>query len=138
MVRFPNKNSIHLFMKKNDPYKHILTQLIADVLESTQKTPLNYKQVSAKLNVTDPESKKAIQEILISESRSGNLQEVGKGKYVLKELKTILIGRVDLTADGSAYIVPEDELENDIYVAPRKLRNALHGDIVKVHAYESR
>ncbi len=124
--------------KKNNPYKHILTQLITDVLQNSQKKPLNYKQVASKLNVLDDESKKAIQEVLIEESKSGNLKEVGKGKYVLKELKTILIGRVDLTADGSAYIVPEGELEDDIYIAPRKLRNALHGDIVKIHSYESR
>lgn len=124
--------------KKNNPYKHILTQLITDVLQGSKNKPLNYKQVSSKLNVLDDESKKAIQEVLIEESKSGNLKEIGKGKYVLRELKTIVIGRVDLTADGSAYIVPEGELEDDIYVAPRKLRNALHGDTVKVHAYESR
>lgn len=124
--------------KKNNPYKHILTQLITDVLQGSKNKPLNYKQVSSKLNVVDEESKKAIQEVLIEESKYGNLKEIGKGKYVLKELKTIVEGRVDLTADGSAYIVPEGELEDDIYVAPRKLRNALHGDIVKVHAYESR
>lgn len=123
--------------KSNNPYKHILTQLIADVLQNSKNKPLNYKQVSSKLNVVDNESKKAIQEVLIEETRSGNLKEVGKGKYILKDLKTIVIGRVDLTADGSAYIVSEDE-EDDIYVAPRKLRNALHGDTVKVHAYESR
>src|SRR5690554_4204037 len=124
--------------KKNNPYKHILTQLITDVLQKSKNKPLNYKQVSSKLNVLDAESKQAIQEVMIEEARSGNLKEIGKGKYILKELKTIVQGRVDLTADGSAYIVPEDELEDDIYVAPRKLRNALHGDIVRVHAYESR
>lgn len=124
--------------KRNNPYKHILTQLITDVLQSSKNKPLNYKQVSSKLNVLDEESKKAIQEVLIEESKSGNLKEIGKGKYVLRELKTIVVGCVDLTADGSAYIVPEDELQDDIYVAPRKLRNALHGDTVKVHAYESR
>jgi ribonuclease R len=40
-----------------------------------------------------------------------------------------------MTSDGSAYIVSEDEFEEDIYVAPRKLRNALHGDMVKVYVY---
>ena len=124
--------------KKNNPYKHILTQLIADVLQNTKNKPLNYKQVSSKLKIEDAESKEAIRDILIHETKLGNLKEIGKGKYVLKELKAILVGRVDLTADGSAYIVPEDELEDDIYVAPKKLRNALHGDTVKVHAYESR
>jgi ribonuclease R len=40
-----------------------------------------------------------------------------------------------MTSDGSAYIVSEDDFEDDIYVAPRKLRNALNGDIVKVYVY---
>ncbi len=124
--------------KKNNPYKHILTQLIADVLQKTKNKPLNYKQISSKLNVEDGESKEAIREILLEETQLGNLKEVGKGKYVLKELKAILTGRVDLTADGSAFIVPEDEFEDDIYIAPKKLRNALHGDTVKIHAYESK
>jgi ribonuclease R len=40
-----------------------------------------------------------------------------------------------MTSDGSAYIVSEDVFEEDIFIAPRKLRNALHGDIVKVYVY---
>ncbi len=42
---------------------------------------------------------------------------------------------VDMTNDGSAFIVTDDEDETDIYVAPRKLRNALNGDRVKVYVY---
>jgi len=125
-------------MAKNNTFKHILTQLITEVLQKSGNQALNYKQVSAKLNVTDPESKMGVQEILKDATRSGIFKEVAKGKYILKELRTILIGRVDMTADGSAYIVTEDEFEDDIYIAPRKLRNALHGDIVKIHAYESK
>jgi ribonuclease R len=40
-----------------------------------------------------------------------------------------------MTADGSAFIVPDDEFEKDIFVAPRKLKNALNGDKVKVYVY---
>src|SRR3569833_828349 len=40
-----------------------------------------------------------------------------------------------MTNDGSAFIVTDDEDETDIYVAPRKLRNALNGDRVKVYVY---
>lgn len=40
-----------------------------------------------------------------------------------------------MTADGSAFIVTDDPDENDIYVAPRKLRTALNGDRVKVYVY---
>ena len=125
-------------MAKNNTFKHILLQLITDVLLQSGKQPMNYKQVSAKLNLPDPESKAGIQDILREGTRSGIFKEVSKGKYILKEQRTILVGRVDMTADGSAYIVTEDEGEDDIYIAPRKVRNALHGDIVKIHAYESK
>jgi len=125
-------------MAKNSTFKHILTQLITEVLQKSGNQSLNYKQVSAKLNLPDQESKIGVQEILKAGTRSGLFKEVSKGKYILKELRTILTGRVDMTADGSAYIVTDDEFEDDIYIAPRKLRNALHGDIVKIHAYESK
>jgi len=125
-------------MAKNNTFKNILTQLITEVLQKSGNQALNYKQVSAKLNLPDQDSKMGIQEILKDGTRSGVFKEVSKGKYILKEHRTILIGKVDMTADGSAYIVTDDESEEDIFIAPRKIRNALHGDIVKIHAYESK
>ena len=124
--------------KKNNSFRHILTQLITDIFEKSGNKPLNYKQVAAKLNVSDAESRNAILSILQEESKAGLFKEVQKGKYSLKDLKAIIVGQVDMTADGSAFIVPEDEFEDDIYIAPRKLRQALHGDRVKVHTYEKR
>lgn len=124
--------------KKKDALRNILTQLIADVFESSKNQPLNYKQISARLNISDPEEKQAIALLLKEESKAGLFRQVDKGRYTLKDLKVILTGKVDMTADGSAYIVPEDSQEEDVYVAPRKLRNALHGDQVRVHVYESK
>src|SRR6202012_3284783 len=113
----------------------VLTQLVLDIFEQNGNTPLNYKQVSAKLNVRDPESRDIILEILREESKKNILKEITTGKFRLVELKTFIEGRVDMTNDGSAYIVTDDEAETDIYVAPRKLRNALNGDRVKVYVY---
>ncbi len=116
----------------------MLTQLIADVFEKSENKPLNYKQVAALMNLQDAESKAGILEILDeeSDSKTGRFVRIAKGKFTLRELKTFIVGRVDMTADGSAYIIPEDELQEDIYVAPRKLRNALNKDTVKVYTYE--
>jgi ribonuclease R len=105
------------------------------VFEKSGNKPLNYKQVASKLNLHDDETRSLILEVLKEESRKGILQEPEKGKFILKQLKTFVTGKVDMTSDGSAYIVSEDEFEEDIYVAPRKLRNALHGDVVKVYVY---
>jgi ribonuclease R len=121
--------------KKSNSFNLVLNKLITDVFEKSGNKPLNYKQVASKLNLHDDESRVLILEILKEETKKGILNEPEKGKFLLKQLKTFVTGKVDMTSDGSAYIVSEDEFEEDIYVAPRKLRNALHGDIVKVYVY---
>lgn len=126
----------HMKSKKENPYKEVLTQLVIDVFEKNDNQLMNYKQVAAKLNITDTDSKITIADILSDASKNGYFQQPERGKFKLRQLKVYITGTVDMTADGSAYIVPEDELENDIFVAPRKLRQALHGDTVKVHVYE--
>jgi ribonuclease R len=113
----------------------VLTQMVLDIFEQNGTTPLNYKQVSAKLNVRDPDAKYTILDILKEEAFKQTLKEVAPGKFQLIELKTFIEGKVDLTNDGSAFIVTDDPDENDIFVAPRKLRNALNGDRVKVYVY---
>jgi ribonuclease R len=121
--------------KNNSSIKQVLTQMVLDIFEQNGNTPLNYKQVAAKLNVRDPEARDIIYEILRDEAKNSTLKELSPGKFQLLELKTFIEGKVDLTNDGSAFIVTDDEFENDIFVAPRKLRNALNGDRVKVYVY---
>ncbi|PWS30055.1 ribonuclease R [Pedobacter paludis] len=121
--------------KKSANIKLVLNQLVSDVFEKNSNQVLNYKQVSAKLNLNDQESRETILEILKEGKGAGIYLEPEKGKFKLKDLQNFIIGRVDMTADGSAYIVPEDEFEKDVFVAPRKLKNALHGDTVKAYVF---
>src|SRR5580698_7643793 len=120
---------------KSSSIKQVLTQMVLDIFERNGNTPLNYKQVAAKLNIHDPEARATILEILKEEAKKSVLKELSPGKFQLLELKTFIEGKVDLTNDGSAFIVTDDEFESDIFVAPRKLRNALNGDRVKVYVY---
>jgi len=121
--------------KKSSTINEVLTQMVLDIFEQNGNTPLNYKQVSAKLNIHDPEAKYTILEILQEEAFKQVLKEISPGKFQLIELKTFVEGKVDLTNDGSAFIITDDESEGDIFVAPRKLRNALNGDRVRVYVY---
>jgi ribonuclease R len=120
---------------KNAQFKLVLTQLISDIFEKNKNIALNHKQVAAKLNLTDKNAVETILEVLIEQTEKGLFVRPERGKFKLKDLKTFVTGTVDMTADGSAFIVPDDEFEKDIFVAPRKLRNALHGDKVKVYVF---
>ena len=115
--------------------KQVLTQLISNVFEKSGNQPMNFKQVAGKLNIIDPDSKATILEILEDETENGIFLEVSKGKYKLHEVKAFMTGKIDMANDGSAFLIPDDEFEKDIYIAPRKLRTALHGDKVKLHVY---
>ncbi|MBK0382364.1 ribonuclease R [Pedobacter sp. SD-b] len=117
--------------------KQVLLQLISNVFEQSGNKPLNHRQVAAQLNIIDPASKATILEILEDETVNGIFLEVGKGKYKLHEVKAFLTGKISMANDGSAFLIPDDEFEKDIYIGPRKLRTALHGDLVKLHVYES-
>lgn len=120
---------------KNSQVKLVLTQMISDIFEKNKNVALNHKQIAAKLNLKDADSAHTILEILVEQTDKGIFIRPERGKFRLKDLKTFVIGTVDMTADGSAFIVPDDEFEKDIFVAPRKLRNALHGDKVKVYVF---
>jgi ribonuclease R len=121
--------------KKSSQIKLVLTQLISDALENSGNEALNYKQVCAKLNIKDTESRETILEILKEQAQKGIFTEPEKGKFKVKDLKTFITGKVDMTADGAAFIIPDDEFEKDVFVSARKLHNALHGDKVKVYIY---
>ncbi|TKC01381.1 ribonuclease R [Pedobacter cryotolerans] len=120
---------------KNSQVKLVLTQLITDIFNKNKNIALNHKQVAAKLNLTDGASAETILEILVEQTEKGIFIRPERGKFRLKDLKTFVTGTVDMTADGSAFIVPDDEFEKDIFVAPRKLKNALNGDKVKVYVF---
>lgn len=113
----------------------VFNQLISDIFEKSGNKPLNYKQIASKLNLNDPESKELILSVLQDESKKGLFKEIERGKFQLKEQKTLLSGTVSMTSDGSAFIIPDDEFEEDIYVAPRKLRTALNGDKVQIYVF---
>ncbi len=129
---------IHIYImakRKSSHLELVLIQLISDVLEKSKNEALNYKQVSAKLNITDPSGRETILDVLREQAKKGIFLEPEKGKFRLKDLKTFVTGKVDMTTDGSAFVVPDDEFEKDIFVSARKLHNALHGDQVKVYIY---
>ncbi len=123
--------------KKNSAIKNILQQLIIDAFAEQMHQNFNYKQIAAKLKVEDPATRQLISEIIVELAEKGSIKEVAKGKYQLKELQNHVVGKIDMAQNGSAYLIVEG-MEEDIYISPRKLRNALHGDQVKAFMYAKR
>ena len=106
-----------------------------------QKHPedsFNYKQISAKLQISDGNTRKLVLNVLNSLKNEGFLNEFQRGSFVLNlDHKTSLVGVLDGTSRGAGYVMIEGE-DKDVYIAPNNMNNALHGDTVEVEVVNKR
>lgn len=124
--------------KKKSSIENSLKQAILEVFKKNNNHPLNYKQVCAVLDIRDTFTRNLVSDILVDLKNNSILKETDRGKYCMSEVKSAyLTGRLELTAKGSAFLISE-ESEEDIFIAPRFVRTALNGDIVKVRLLAKR
>jgi ribonuclease R len=136
----------------NSPVQGYLLSEVFKALNSHPNKTFNYKQLAtviqpgfvnyirelsgedAVVEDTGTGLKKEILLILRSLLAKGDLLEVEKGKYKLKPKHAYTEGIIDISAGGAAYLLSEND-EDDIYIAPRNVKNALNGDRVKIYLY---
>lgn len=117
--------------KKPAKEKKKLAGQVKQVFQGEQKKIFNYKQVAARLNITEPAQRKKVSDILHELKKSGYIEEVNKGRYRMRQAGGYITGTVDMTRQGYGFITGA-ELEEDVFVSNRNLNTALHGDKVKV------
>ena len=126
--------------KQNNPGKRggidqkKLIELITRAMAKNPRQSLNYKQLAARLQLTEKDEKRALSDALFRMKKDGLAEERGHGKYLLKAVGGYITGTVDLTKFGYAFVIT-DEMEDDVFIAARNLNTALHGDEVKVLLY---
>jgi len=125
------KKKTHSTGKKKERNTRLKRQVFG-VFHQHPDLPLNYKQVCTKIPVTDHKEKQLVLQIMAEMAVEGTLEQVDRGKYVLRPLEQYVVGHLDFTSSGAAYLVPESGQEDDLYIAPKNLRNSLDGDKVKV------
>lgn len=124
--------------KRAEDLNESVVRQVLSILKGNSRQALNYKQVAKRLNVNDPASKRTVLDLLRKLAARGEIEEVQQGKFRSKApAKVYITGIVDMTRSGSAYITT-DESDDDVFVSPRHLNTALHGDKVKVWLYARR
>ncbi len=115
--------------------KTLLRKEINKLFQAHVKKAFNYKQIAALLKENNSEDRKLIYEILLKMSKEGLLKEVSKGKFKSNFDPKILEGKIEITKRGAGYVISD---YGDVFIAPKSINRALHGDIVKVHLLKSR
>ncbi|WP_300026850.1 ribonuclease R [uncultured Maribacter sp.] len=121
--------------KAKNHRKNEITKGIFTVLEKEPNKSFNYKQIAAKIKVTDAQDRNILIKRLTELKEKKRIQEVDRGQYkVLENTKTYYEGTVDLTGKGNAYIVI-DGMDDDVFIPSNKLNKAFHKDKVEVYIY---
>ena len=111
---------------------------IIKILSQSANKAFNYKQIGAKLEVDDTESKNQIIKDLKILAAQNKIIESEPGKYLIKAVsKDYYEGKIDMTGRKTAYFVCAD-LEEDVFIPTNNLNHALDKDLVKVYVYNKR
>ena len=125
-----------IYKKKGNILKD-LTRKILQILNQSPDKSFNYKQISAKLALTDASARNQIIQKLEALKSQQKIEEIERGKFKIISLDKYYIGTIDATTNGNGYFIC-DELEHDIYIPSRNLNKALDKDTVKIYLYNRR
>ncbi|MEZ7498412.1 ribonuclease R [Flavobacterium sp. Arc3] len=114
------------------------SEQIIKILSQSANKAFNYKQIGAKLELDDTQSRNQIIKDLKILASQNKIIESEPGKYLIKaESKEYYEGKIDMTGRKTAYFVCA-ELEEDVFIPTNNLNHALDKDIVKVYVYNRR
>ena len=114
-----------------------LSKSILNILRKNSSQVFNYKQIAAKLDVDDANSRNQIIKALAELAIKKQISEVDRGKFQINGSTDYFEGKLDMTTRKDGYVIV-DELEEDVYIPHKSLNKALDGDIVKIYVYRRR
>jgi len=98
---------------------------------------LNYKQIANELNISDKAERKLLSSLLADLSNKNIIDEVEIGKYRGKSETKQLVGNIDITQSGQAY-VKSDDFPEEICISPSNTNGAMHTDKVKIKLFDKK
>jgi ribonuclease R len=111
---------------------------IIKLLSNSANKEFTYKQIAAKLELDDTQSRNQIIKDLKLLTAEKKIVETEPGKYLIKtESREYYEGKIDMTSRKTAYFVCPDFGE-DVFIPTNNLNHALDKDIVKVYVYNRR
>ena len=91
--------------------------------------PLLLREILRRLGLRKEQRQKA-REYLRDLAEEGKVVRIRGNRYGLPSKMSLIVGRVKTHPDGYGFVIPEAEGEEDIFIGPRHLKEAMHGDRV--------
>ncbi len=93
--------------------------------------PLLIREIFRRLNL-QKEGRQRAKELVRDLADEGRIVRIRGNRYGLPLKMNLVVGRVKCHPDGYGFVIPEGEGEEDIFISPKNLKEAMHGDRVVV------
>ena len=110
---------------------------ILNIFDQYPTQSFTYKQIAARLGVTDPSGRNHIIKSLKKLSEQKLIDQHSHGSYKAKTQKKYHQGILDLSDKGVGYII-SDDFEEDVMVASNQFNKSFSGDTVQFYVYPAR
>ena len=124
MVRRRMKKEKRTDRKREDLSAEELLQVMRE-----EDRPLLLREILHRLGL-QKEQRRGAREWLRGLAEEGRVVRIRGNRYGLPSKMNLIVGRVKAHPDGYGFVIPESEEEEDIFISPRNLKEAMHGDRV--------
>ncbi|MDD4658761.1 MAG: ribonuclease R, partial [Eubacteriales bacterium] len=93
--------------------------------------PLTREELIAAFEVRSPEEKE-FSKLLAAMEAKGEIIRTRWDRYGVPQRMNLVVGRVQGNAKGFAFVIPDSEGQEDVYIAPADTNGAMHNDQVVV------
>lgn len=110
-----------------------ITQIIEDLLHYMKDEaykPLTVQELEAAFGVEDSAGFKDFVKALVKMEEKGLVVRTRSNRYGLPEKMNLIRGKIAAHAKGFAFVIPEEQGMDDIFIPPNETNYAMHGDIV--------
>ncbi len=101
---------------------------ILDLMKEEDR-PLLLREILRHLGL-QKEQRQKVRDCLTDLADEGKVVRIRGNRYGLPSKMNLIVGRVKTHPDGYGFVIPEAEGEEDIFISPRNLKEAMHGDRV--------
>ena len=121
-----------------------LAQQIIKIFAKNPFDTFNPKQIASRVGAHDKAARAQVDEVIFLLATDDILVEEGRGKYKINPKninetpRNQVVGTIDMKQTGKAYVIPDEEGQEDILIAPNYTHHALHGDTVRVSMFPQR
>lgn len=125
---------------KNKSIKHQnkLQQIGKEILKFMKQNATkiyNYIQIANGLNYKNPRQRELVIKAIHQLIAKDKIKEAERGKYILNmKIEGTLTGVIDFNQSGNAYVKVE-ELEDDVFIHSKNVKDAFQGDKVLIVTY---